>query len=320
MWDALWDAGQPYQMTPLGLEALDMLRIEAGLIFAGNEFDDQVDPFEAGIAFVVDLKSKEEDFSGKAALMRRKEHPQRHLVGLELEGNEPPLMATVSTSAAARWGSSPAERAHPFSKRTSPSAGWPWNTPRLERKSRLENWTAPEAHPGNSRTFSLLRSRKKTCSELTGQVPAPFPSSHVNSHRKIRMASHLPGMRNGSCQHWPRLSCPNRHSFDVAKEGYTNLLLNHGPRTRVAVSPRDVKARRSFLSAGFYRPLSDRLNRCVAQHLGQAEILQTEAQFTSLSKWDAGKATISVNSSAVLSLSVRSGLFAVSAWISPKPR
>jgi glycine cleavage system T protein (aminomethyltransferase) len=89
VWDALWDAGQPYQMTPLGLEALDMLRIEAGLIFAGNEFDDQVDPFEAGIAFVVDLKSKEEDFSGKAALMRRKEHPQRHLVGLELEGNEP---------------------------------------------------------------------------------------------------------------------------------------------------------------------------------------------------------------------------------------
>ena len=89
VWDALWDAGQPYQMTPLGLEALDMLRIEAGLIFAGNEFDDQVDPFEAGIAFVVDLKGKEEDFSGKAALMRRKEHPQRHLVGLELEGNEP---------------------------------------------------------------------------------------------------------------------------------------------------------------------------------------------------------------------------------------
>jgi aminomethyltransferase len=89
VWDALWDAGQRYQMIPLGLEALDMLRIEAGLIFAGNEFDDQVDPFEAGISFVVDLKSKEEDFSGKAALMRRKEHPQRQLVGLELQGNEP---------------------------------------------------------------------------------------------------------------------------------------------------------------------------------------------------------------------------------------
>ena len=30
-----------------------MLRIEAGLVFAGYEFDDQVDPFEAGIGFTV---------------------------------------------------------------------------------------------------------------------------------------------------------------------------------------------------------------------------------------------------------------------------
>ena len=40
---------------PLGLEALDILRIESGLIFAGYEFDDQVDPFEAGIGFTVAL-------------------------------------------------------------------------------------------------------------------------------------------------------------------------------------------------------------------------------------------------------------------------
>ena len=37
-------------MAPLGLSALDMLRIESGLIFANYEFDDQVDPFEAGSA------------------------------------------------------------------------------------------------------------------------------------------------------------------------------------------------------------------------------------------------------------------------------
>jgi 23S rRNA (guanine745-N1)-methyltransferase len=77
------------------------------------------------------------------------------------------------------------------------------------------------------------------------------------------------------------LRCSNRHSFDVAKEGYTNLLLDHGPRARVCGDvPAMVKARRSFLSAGFYSPLSDLLNRCVAQQLGQAEILRTEAQFT----------------------------------------
>ena len=48
VWDAIWKAGQPHGLKPLGLEALDMLRIESGLIFAGYEFDDQVDPFEAG--------------------------------------------------------------------------------------------------------------------------------------------------------------------------------------------------------------------------------------------------------------------------------
>jgi len=89
VWDAIWEAGEPKGMLPLGLEALDMLRIESGLIFAGYEFDDQTDPFEAGIGFTVPLKSKEEDFCGREALIRRKESPQRRLVGLELVGDEP---------------------------------------------------------------------------------------------------------------------------------------------------------------------------------------------------------------------------------------
>jgi aminomethyltransferase len=88
LWDRVWEVGAPHGMKPLGLDALDMLRIEAGLIFAGYEFDDQVDPFEAGIGFAVDLRS-EDDFIGRAALEERKAHPQRVLVGLELEGNEP---------------------------------------------------------------------------------------------------------------------------------------------------------------------------------------------------------------------------------------
>ena len=88
LWDAVWEAGQPSGLKPLGLDALDILRIEAGLIFAGYEFDDQVDPFEAGIGFTVGLKT-EDDFIGREALEDRKAHPQRKLVGLELEGNEP---------------------------------------------------------------------------------------------------------------------------------------------------------------------------------------------------------------------------------------
>ncbi len=88
VWDAIWEAGEPHNLTPLGLEALDMLRVEAGLIFAGYEFSDQTDPFEAGIGFTVPLKTKEDDFIGKDALIKRKENPQRVLVGLELAGEE----------------------------------------------------------------------------------------------------------------------------------------------------------------------------------------------------------------------------------------
>lgn len=90
VFDAIWEAGQPHGLTPFGLAALDMVRIEAGLIFAGYEFTDQTNPFEAGIGFTVPLKSKEDDFIGRAVLEERKVHPTRKLVGLDLEGNQVP--------------------------------------------------------------------------------------------------------------------------------------------------------------------------------------------------------------------------------------
>ncbi len=89
LWEAVWEAGVPFGLRPLGLEALDMLRIEAGLVFSGYDFSDQTDPYEAGIGFTVPLKTKEDDFVGRDALVARKANPQRTLVGLELAGNEP---------------------------------------------------------------------------------------------------------------------------------------------------------------------------------------------------------------------------------------
>ncbi len=88
VWDAIWEAGEPKGLTPLGFEALDMLRVEAGLVYAGAEFCDQTNPFEAGIGFTVPLKTKEDDFIGRDALVRAKEHPQRVLVGLDLVGDD----------------------------------------------------------------------------------------------------------------------------------------------------------------------------------------------------------------------------------------
>ncbi|GLS33577.1 aminomethyltransferase [Mesorhizobium albiziae] len=87
VFDAVWEAGQPHGLKPMGMAALDMVRIEAGLIFAGYEFSDQTDPFEAGIGFTVPLKTKTDDFIGREALIRRKDNPLRKLVGLDIDAN-----------------------------------------------------------------------------------------------------------------------------------------------------------------------------------------------------------------------------------------
>ena len=88
VFDAVWAAGQKHGLKPLGLEALDILRIESGLIFANYEFNSETDPFEAGIGFTVPLKTKLDNFIGRDALIQRKEHPRRKLVGLEIDSNE----------------------------------------------------------------------------------------------------------------------------------------------------------------------------------------------------------------------------------------
>ena len=88
VWDAIMDAGAPHGIAPFGFSALDMVRIEAGLVFAGYEFDATTDPFEAGIGFTVPSK-KSDDYIGKAVLDARRAHPRRQLAGLELSGNEP---------------------------------------------------------------------------------------------------------------------------------------------------------------------------------------------------------------------------------------
>ncbi|MFT4013951.1 MAG: DUF1989 domain-containing protein [Paracoccus sp. (in: a-proteobacteria)] len=85
---AAWQAGRPLGIRPMGLAGLDLCRIESGLVFAGHDFSDQTDPFEAGIGFTVPLKSKSADFVGREALIRRKEHPSRKFVGLEVEGQD----------------------------------------------------------------------------------------------------------------------------------------------------------------------------------------------------------------------------------------
>ncbi len=88
IWDGLMQAGAPVGMVPMGGHALDMLRIEAGLMSAGAEFGPDADAMEAGLGFAVDFRKP--DFIGRAALERNAGAERRKLVGLHFAGNEAP--------------------------------------------------------------------------------------------------------------------------------------------------------------------------------------------------------------------------------------
>jgi 23S rRNA (guanine745-N1)-methyltransferase len=64
------------------------------------------------------------------------------------------------------------------------------------------------------------------------------------------------------------LRCAGGHGFDVAREGYVNLLLTRHRRARmVGDTQAMVAARAGFLARGHYAPLADAVAELVAGHL-----------------------------------------------------
>ena len=85
LWRALHEAGAVHGLAPVGLGARDTLRLEARLMLYGNDIDEQTQPFEAGLGWVVKLDAH--DFIGRSALRAFKEAGlQRRLVGFEMTG------------------------------------------------------------------------------------------------------------------------------------------------------------------------------------------------------------------------------------------
>ncbi len=65
-----------------------------------------------------------------------------------------------------------------------------------------------------------------------------------------------------------RLVCTLRHSFDIAREGYVNLLPPRRDTARVPGDPRSmVRARRNFLDHGHYEPLAELIAGLATDHL-----------------------------------------------------
>lgn len=70
------------------------------------------------------------------------------------------------------------------------------------------------------------------------------------------------------------LVCANRHSFDIARQGYINLLTVQQKHSLAPGDTREqVLARREFLEAGFYAPISDALNQAALDYHAQGPIL-----------------------------------------------
>jgi 23S rRNA (guanine745-N1)-methyltransferase len=71
-------------------------------------------------------------------------------------------------------------------------------------------------------------------------------------------------------------ACTNGHSYDVAKEGYVNLLLvQHKNSKQPGDNKEMVNGRRAFLEQGFYQPLADSISKIFNQHLITLSTLST---------------------------------------------
>jgi glycine cleavage system T protein (aminomethyltransferase) len=96
VWDALMDAGRQFDIHAAGMLALDVARVEAGLLLIEVDYtsskkaliqSQKYSPFELGFGRMVHLEK--ENFVGKSALARQaKQGVLRQLVGLELDWTE----------------------------------------------------------------------------------------------------------------------------------------------------------------------------------------------------------------------------------------
>jgi aminomethyltransferase len=87
LYDALMDAGRVAGLRPVGVAAIMMVRIEAGMVMGdGLEYDETVSPWECGLGWAVDLEKG--DFRGRDAVLGLKDARHDRLVSVVLEGGE----------------------------------------------------------------------------------------------------------------------------------------------------------------------------------------------------------------------------------------
>jgi aminomethyltransferase len=82
IWDAIFEAGTPKGLKPIGLGARDTLRLEMGYCLYGNDIDDFSTPLEAGLAWITKFTKP---FTSSEYLQKQKTNGvEKKLVGFEM--------------------------------------------------------------------------------------------------------------------------------------------------------------------------------------------------------------------------------------------
>ncbi len=85
LWNAVFEAGKPEGIMPIGLGARDTLRLEMGFCLYGNDIDDTTSPLEANLAWITKFNDVKGDFIDKDFMLKQKaDGLTRRLCGFEL--------------------------------------------------------------------------------------------------------------------------------------------------------------------------------------------------------------------------------------------
>ncbi|MDP9066374.1 MAG: aminomethyltransferase family protein [Pseudomonadota bacterium] len=143
VWDRLMSEGKSWGIRPIGSQALNLARLEAGFLSPGLDFvsselsvrsGTERSPLELGLAWQVDFQKGH--FNGRRALLaEHRRGPRRRLVGLDVAGDKPASNALLYADANGR---------HQIGSVT--SAAW---SPTCKRSIALAMVEAPHFHGGS---------------------------------------------------------------------------------------------------------------------------------------------------------------------------
>jgi aminomethyltransferase len=164
VFDALMEGGRPFDIKPAGMLALDVARIEAGLLLIEVDFfssrkamipSQMYSPYELGMGKLVSLDKAR--FIGQRAL--REEHrrgPARQIVGLEIDWNEVEKLydAVALAPAVAATASRVAVPVYRGGRQVGKATSTTWS-PTLKRMIALATVDAPHHAEGTALQFEM---------------------------------------------------------------------------------------------------------------------------------------------------------------------